>query len=155
MESLMHEVFELPEWSQFLRVSVRLVIAASLGGLLGLEREQWGKPAGLRTHMLVALGAALFTVAPLEAGMSSEHLSRIYQGIATGIGFLGAGTIVKGSSEQGIKGLTTAAGIWLTAAVGIAVGSGLLWIPVVGVMLALVILSGLVWIERRMGSNKT
>jgi putative Mg2+ transporter-C (MgtC) family protein len=105
--------------------------------------------------MLVALGAALFTVAPLEAGMSSEHLSRIYQGIATGIGFLGAGTIVKGSSEQGIKGLTTAAGIWLTAAVGIAVGSGLLWIPVVGVMLALVILSGLVWIERRMGSNKT
>jgi putative Mg2+ transporter-C (MgtC) family protein len=151
----MHEVFELPEWSQFLRVSVRLVIAASLGGLLGLEREQWGKPAGLRTHMLVALGAALFTVAPLEAGMSSEHLSRIYQGIATGIGFLGAGTIVKGSSEQGIKGLTTAAGIWLTAAVGIAVGSGLLWIPVVGVMLALVILSGLVWIERRMGSNKT
>jgi putative Mg2+ transporter-C (MgtC) family protein len=98
--------------------------------------------------MLVALGAALFTIAPLEAGMSFESLSRVFQGIAAGVGFLGAGTILKGREEQKIQGLTTAAGIWLTAAVGIAVGVGQLWIPALGVILALIILSVLVYLEK-------
>jgi len=139
---------ELPEWTEVTRVVGRLLLAALLGGLLGYERERGGKAAGLRTHMLVALGAALFTIAPLEAGMTLSDLSRVFQGIATGIGFIGAGTILKRTELQEIKGLTTAAGIWLTAAVGVAVGAGPLWIPIVGAVLALIILSVLVYAER-------
>src|SRR5690606_30084288 len=78
----------------------------------------------LRTHMLVCLGAALFVLAPLQAGMSMEDVSRVIQGLVTGIGFLGAGTILKGQSPQDVHGLTTAAGVWLTAAIGVAVGLG-------------------------------
>ena len=81
--------------------------------------------------------------------MSLSDLSRVFQGIAAGIGFVGAGTILKRKDEDQIKGLTTAAGIWLTGAVGVAAGAGLLWIPIVGVVLALIILSALVWVERR------
>jgi putative Mg2+ transporter-C (MgtC) family protein len=143
-------LFSLPEWNQFIRVGIRLLVAALLGGLLGFEREREGKAAGLRTHMLVSLGAALFTVASLEAGMMVSDLSRVFQGIATGVGFLGAGTILKLTGQQEIKGLTTAAGIWLTAAVGMAAGSGFLWIPILGVVIALIILSGLVYFERRL-----
>jgi len=74
--------------------------------------------------MLVSLGAALFVLVPLEAGMPIGDVSRVMQGIVTGIGFLGAGTILKGSSFEDVKGLTTAAGIWLTAAIGVATGLG-------------------------------
>jgi putative Mg2+ transporter-C (MgtC) family protein len=148
MEIAQTEIFNLPEWSQLVRVSVRLLVAAALGGVLGFEREREGKAAGLRTHMIVALGAALFTIAPLESGMSIADLSRVFQGIATGIGFIGAGTILKRTERGEIQGLTTAAGIWLTAAVGMAVGSGLLWIPVAGVLLALLIVSILASAER-------
>ncbi len=101
------------------RVSTRLLVAAALGGLLGYERELKRKAAGLRTHMLVALGAALFVLVPLQAGVPKEDVSRVMQGIVTGIGFLGAGTILKGSSVEDVKGLTTAAGIWLTAALAL------------------------------------
>jgi len=118
------EFSDIPDFEHAVRVSVRLLLAAFLGGVLGYEREYKGKAAGLRTHMLVSLGAALFILVPLEAGMPLEHLSRVMQGIVTGIGFLGAGTILKGSSLQDVKGLTTAAGIWLTAAIGVAAGLG-------------------------------
>ena len=148
----MNDLFDLPSWTQLFRVTVRLVVAVILGGLLGFEREREGKSAGLRTHMLVALGSALFTVTSLEAGMSISDLSRVFQGIAAGIGFIGAGTILKRKDEDQIKGLTTAAGLWLTGAVGVAAGAGLLWIPVVGVALALIILSALVWVARRVKS---
>ncbi len=84
--------------------------------------------------MMVGLAAALFTVAPLDAGMSVADLSRVLQGIAAGIGFIGAGTILKLTGEQEIKGLTTAASLWLTAAVGMAVGIGHLWLPIVAVV---------------------
>ena len=151
---LSNELFDLPDWEQLLRVSARLIVAAVLGGILGIEREREGKPAGLRTHMLVALGAALFTVAPLEAGMSIGDLSRVFQGIAAGIGFLGAGTILKLTGEEEIKGLTTAAGLWLTAAIGMAVGSGRIWIPIVGVLIALIILSGLGVMERLLKTSR-
>jgi len=104
--------------------------------------------------MLVALGAALFTVAPLEAGMSIGDLSRVFQGIAAGIGFLGAGTILKLTGGEEIKGLTTAAGLWLTAAIGMAVGSGRIWIPIVGVLIALIILSGLGVLERFLKTSR-
>lgn len=118
------EFSDIPDFEHAVRVSVRLILAAFLGGILGYEREYKGKAAGLRTHMLVSLGAALFVLAPLEGGMKIDDLSRVMQGIITGIGFLGAGTILKGSSVQDVKGLTTAAGIWLTAAIGVAAGLG-------------------------------
>src|SRR5688572_12565623 len=142
MDSLHFELlFDVPDWAQMIRVTVRLLFAVMLGGLIGFERQRERKAAGLRTHMLVCLGAALFTLAPLEAGMSIADLSRVYQGIATGIGFIGAGTILKLTKEHEIVGLTTAASIWLTAAVGMAVGSGRLWLPILGAALAYIVLS--------------
>jgi putative Mg2+ transporter-C (MgtC) family protein len=114
--------------------------AALLGGLQGLEREWLQKPAGLRTHMLVALGAAVFVLAPREAGMAEADLSRVVQGVAAGVGFIGAGTILKITATREIEGLTTAASLWLAAAVGLAVGAGLFWVPVVSSVLALGIL---------------
>lgn len=149
MDVLRDEVLAFPELAQMVRVGVRLGVAALLGGLLGIEREQARKAAGLRTHMLVALGSALFTVASIEAGMSLSDLSRVIQGVATGIGFIGAGAILKLTREREIKGLTTAATLWLTAAVGMAVGAGRLWIPAIGVVLALLILSVVGRLERR------
>jgi putative Mg2+ transporter-C (MgtC) family protein len=132
---------------------LRLAVAAVLGALLGLERQQEGKAAGLRTHMLVALGAALFVLLPLEAvdgppaGEALAALSRVVQGVVTGIGFLGAGTILKLSEQREIKGLTTAASIWLTAAVGLAVGIGWVWPAVLSTVLALVILFCMEYVE--------
>ncbi len=122
---------------QLLRMLVRLLIASLLGGLLGLERQVEHKAAGIRTHMLVALGSALFTLVPAETGMD---VSRVIQGIAAGIGFLGAGTILKLSEAHEIKGLTTAACVWMTAAVGVAVGAGRIGLAFLSVGLALFIL---------------
>jgi putative Mg2+ transporter-C (MgtC) family protein len=115
--------------------------------VIGLERQRTGKWAGVRTHMMVALGAALFTVVPLEAGMKSADFSRIIQGLATGIGFLGGGVILKLSSEHQVRGLTTAAGVWTTAGVGMAVGAGWLWPSLCGTVLGLVILEFLHFLE--------
>lgn len=102
----------------------RLLLAALLGGILGMEREHQGKAAGVRTHMLVATGAAIFIFIPQQAGISDSEMSRIIQGVITGIGFLCAGTIFKSEENQEVSGLTTAAGIWLTAAIGVSVGLG-------------------------------
>jgi putative Mg2+ transporter-C (MgtC) family protein len=134
---------------------LRLVVAALLGGLIGIERQQEGKAAGMRTHMLVALGAALFVLIPIEGGntlgeQEINHLSRVIQGIVTGIGFLGAGTILKLSDQREIKGLTTAATIWLTAAVGMAVGIGWLWPPLIATAITLLVLFFFHYLERLM-----
>ena len=116
----MNEVFfGVQDPAHIWRVILRLGIACILGGLIGFEREAEHKRAGLRTHMLVALGSALFTLIAAELKTDS---SRIIQGIAAGIGFLGAGCIFKLTEQHEVKGLTTAAGVWVTAAVGIAVG---------------------------------
>ena len=112
-------------------------------GKVGFERERAGKAAGLRTHMLAALGSALFVLIPQQAGMSQADLSRVMQGIVSGIGFIGAGAILKQESDQQVKGLTTAAGLWLTAAVGIAAGLGRESSAVLGAFLAVFILSAL------------
>jgi putative Mg2+ transporter-C (MgtC) family protein len=138
----------VPDLFRLALLTARLSVAAVLGGLLGLERAHRGKAAGVRTHMLVALGAALFTLAPLEAGMELEGLSRVIQGVAAGIGFIGAGTILKRADEREIQGLTTAASLWLTAAVGMAVGAGRLWLPLIAVLLAFFILHGPSAVER-------
>jgi putative Mg2+ transporter-C (MgtC) family protein len=136
----MDDVFAWPDAAHAVRVTVRLFVASVLGGVIGLEREITGKAAGLRTHMLVALGAAVFTLAPHEAGMSIGDLSRVFQGLIAGIGFIGAGAILKLPPEERILGLTTAASIWLTAAVGSAVAVGALWLPVLAVGMAIAIL---------------
>lgn len=140
MDLIADELFHVPETRQAVIVTVRLVTAALLGGLLGAERESEGKAAGLRTHMLVALGAALFVIAPYQAGLSEGDLGRIIQGVAAGIGFIGAGTILKLTDREEIQGLTTAASIWLTAAIGIAAAVGPLWVALVCATCAWVIL---------------
>lgn len=122
--TLAAEFSDISDVSEITRISVRLLIAAILGGILGWEREQSGKAAGIRTHMLVAIGAALFVLIPGQAGISDVEMSRVIQGVIAGVGFLGAGAIIKGNDEQHLKGLTTAAGIWLTAAIGVAAGLG-------------------------------
>lgn len=132
----------LPTLTQFLRVGFRLTLAAGLGALPGLQRERAHQAAGLRTHMLVALGSAIFTLGPQEAGLSLTDSSRVIQGIATGIGFVGAGAILKMSDQGRIHGLTTAASIWATAGIGMSVGLGRIWLPALGSLLALLILAG-------------
>src|SRR5437764_223096 len=128
---------------------VRLIAAAVLGCVLGYERECHGKSAGLRTHMLVATGAALFILAPPRALLNAAELGRIIQGIAAGVGFIGAGAILKHSSEGHIKGLTTAAGIWLTAAIGVAAGSGRIGLALIATLLGMLVLLVLGWYERK------
>lgn len=140
--TIQQEFSDLGDPSDVTRVCLRLLVAMILGALLGYERESAGAAAGLRTHMLVSMGSALFTLVPLQAGMSVGDISRVLQGITAGIGFLGAGAIIKMRNEHHhIMGLTTAAGIWMTAAVGVAAGMGLEATAVVSALFALVVLS--------------
>lgn len=118
------EFSDLGDLSEITRVTIRLTIAALLGAILGLERELSGKAAGIRTHMLVALGSAVFVMIPQLAGVGGNDLTRVMQGVITGIGFLGAGAILKREDEGAINGLTTAASIWMTSAIGMAAGLG-------------------------------
>jgi putative Mg2+ transporter-C (MgtC) family protein len=139
----------VPDLTQAIRILSRIAVATLLGAVIGYERERTGKAAGLRTHMLVALSSAMFVIAPLEAGMSASDVSRIIQGVAAGIGFLGAGTILKLSGEREVQGLTTAAGIWMTAAVGVAAGLGRLGLAIICVVLAWMILAVVARLEGR------
>ncbi|MEN3291485.1 MAG: putative Mg2+ transporter-C (MgtC) family protein [Burkholderiales bacterium] len=141
LDTLRQEFSDLPDVAQVTRVCVRLLVAVILGGLLGYERETKGTAAGLRTHMLVALGAALFVLVPIQAGMSVPDMSRVLQGVVSGIGFLGAGAIIKLSQDREIRGVTTAASIWLTAAIGIAAGMGMEMTAILSTVLALIILA--------------
>lgn len=114
---------------------VRLGVAAILGAIIGIERQMTHKPAGLRTHMLVSLGAAIFTVASLSF---SDDPSRIASGIVTGIGFLGAGSII--ATRGHIQGITTAATLWVSAGIGLSVGMGEYLFAIVGTALIFIIL---------------
>jgi putative Mg2+ transporter-C (MgtC) family protein len=133
----------LPDTQQLARVIIRLIAAVLLGAIVGFEREKAGKPAGLRTHILVTLGTCLFVLACSGSGMDSDGLSRVIQGIITGIGFLGAGSILKLNEERDIQGLTTAAGVWMTAAIGVAVGLGQLGLALLGTILTVIVLTAL------------
>ena len=115
---------------------LRLILAVVAGGLIGLEREVVHKPAGVRTHMLVSLGSALFVLIALYS--IPEGIDKIIAGIATGIGFLGAGTIFKSKSE--VQGLTTAASVWTVAAVGLSVGLGYYLMTIISVVFVLIVL---------------
>lgn len=137
-------------------IFVRLSLALLVGGVIGFEREIRHKPAGLRTHMLVSFGAALLVLIPIQLGQAEESadaLSRVIQGVAAGIGFLGGGEILhqsKRESEQvHVKGLTSAAAIWVSAALGIAAGCGLFPLSLIGALMALFVLTVLKWFEAR------
>lgn len=141
LTTLVNEFSDLTDVEQATRVALRLILAMSLGGLLGFERESHGKAAGIRTHMLVCTGAALFVLGSELVGGGDDAMSRVVQGIVAGIGFLGAGTILKGSRMHDVKGLTTAAGVWMTAAVGVCVGLGLEATAVLATLIMLFILN--------------
>jgi putative Mg2+ transporter-C (MgtC) family protein len=154
MQTLLNElILGIPDSTETARIIVRLLMAGLLGALLGYEREQTRKAAGLRTHTLVALGSALFVLAPLEAGMPQADVSRIVQGVAAGIGFIGAGAILKLTDQQQIRGLTTAASIWTTAAVGMAAGLGRFALATLAAILALITLSVLNLAEDNRSNN--
>lgn len=148
------EFADIPDLTQITRITLRLLVAATLGGLLGYEREQRGKSAGVRTHMLVALGAALFVLIPQQAGASAADISRVLQGLIAGVGFLGAGAIILGTKQVETRGLTTAAGIWVTAAIGVAAGMGRESTAVLSAFVALFILSVVPWVLRGKRVNK-
>jgi putative Mg2+ transporter-C (MgtC) family protein len=139
---------------QLIHVLIRLTAATLLGAVIGIQRERAGKPAGLRTHMLVTLGTAVFVLACAGVGMSSDGLSRVIQGIVTGIGFIGAGSILKLSEQRDVQGLTTAAGVWMTAAIGVAVGLGSLGVALLSTIFTLIILSQAKHFERRVDSRR-
>jgi putative Mg2+ transporter-C (MgtC) family protein len=142
MDALWHELSAgFPDRARLVIVLVRLFAAVLLGAIVGIERERAGKPAGLRTHMLVSLGTAVVVMACSGAGMNPDGLSRVIQGIVTGIGFVGAGTILKLNEQREIQGLTTAAGLWMTAAIGVAVGLGVLGLALIGTLVTLLILA--------------
>jgi putative Mg2+ transporter-C (MgtC) family protein len=135
----------------------RLLLAAALGAIVGLEREYRRKPAGLRTNILIALGSALFTTMSLEIGTAIGAPDRIAAQIVTGIGFLGAGAILR--SGRSVHGMTTAATIWVNAAVGMAAGAGAFAIATVATLLTLVVLAVLepveLYFERRADAGRT
>ena len=150
METLSQEFTAgLPDAATFTRLAMRLALAAALGAIVGYDRERMGKPAGLRTHMLVCMGAALFVLAPSESGMAIADVSRVIQGLAAGVGFLGGGAILKLSTEREILGLTTAATIWMTAALGVAIGLGRIGLALVAVAFTWITLSLVALAERR------
>ncbi|HWM68005.1 MAG TPA: MgtC/SapB family protein [Steroidobacteraceae bacterium] len=148
----MDEISRLvPDVAQLVRVTARLLTALFIGTAIGLQRELTHKPAGLRTHMLLGLGTALFIVGAAEAGMAVDTLSRIVQGLATGIGFLGGGAILKLTNEREIHGLTTAAGIWMTAAASAAAGLGQIAVALIGTLFGLLVLIVFHRLEKGLG----
>ena len=134
-----------------LEIILRLVLAAVLGGVIGYQREISDKPAGLRTHVLVSLGSALLMVISIEPfkGVEYADITRIASSVVTGIGFLGAGAIIRQGSM--VRGLTTAASIWVVAGVGLGVGAGLYVASLSATLLILLTLSGLKYVELRGG----
>lgn len=134
-----------------LEIVFKLFLAALLGGLIGYERLIHRKPAGMRTHTLICIGATLFTIVSMYVGGNSDP-SRIAAGIVTGIGFIAAGIMFK--AEDHIKGLTTASELWVLAAIGIAIGIGFYFVAIAGTIIILVILVPLKYIEEKAYTKK-
>lgn len=125
-----------------------LLFAALLGAVIGLEREMRGRWAGLRTHIMVSLGSAVFVIAGVSStDAQPSDVSRVIQGVAAGIGFIGAGTIMKLSHKPEVKGLTTSSSIWMASAIGIASGLKLYVLAVSGALISLAVLGVLQRIE--------
>ena len=129
---------------------IAMLISTLLGTLIGFERQMGRKPAGMRTHTLVCLGSTMFVLltkhAIVDIGGPSLDPTRMIHGVITGVGFLGAGSIMR--QEGSVHGLTTAASVWIVAAVGVAVGVHAYQLAIVGTVLALLVLEGYRWIER-------
>jgi putative Mg2+ transporter-C (MgtC) family protein len=147
------------DWPIFWDDIGRIGAAALLGGVLGLEREWKGHWAGLRTHMMVSIGCSVFVLCGLEvASDQKESVTRVIQGIASGIGFLGAGTILKLDQKQEIKGLTTASSIWLAAALGTIAGMAEYALAVAAALISLFVLGALgpmeKFFEKRQAENR-
>ena len=147
--------------SMTLEFVLRIFVAALLGGAIGLEREYRAKEAGLRTHFLVAMGSALFMVVSaygFEGTMITEShrwdVSRVAAQVVSGIGFIGAGTIIFHKSENVVRGLTTAAGLWVTAAIGLACGGGMYILSIASTILVLVGLEAFNFILRRFDRHR-
>ncbi|MGE4243820.1 MgtC/SapB family protein [Ramlibacter sp.] len=139
------EFRDVADVRQVTQLVIRTLLAALLGGLIGLEREMHGKPAGIRTHMLIALGSALFVLVPQQGGMDMESLSRVIQGLLAGVGLLCAGSILKSNSDdEQVTGLTSAAGLWMTSAIGVAIGLGRESTAIIATLLVL----GILMLER-------
>lgn len=153
--TLVEEFSDVPDASTITVITVRLFVAAVLGGILGYERERKGRSAGVRTHMLVAVGAALFVIGPLQSGMEIADLSRVLQGIVQGIGFLGAGAIMVRAARRQVEGLTTAANIWATAGIGVIAGLGLEATAVLSTVVVLIILAAVPLILPKCSSTES
>ena len=147
------EFSDIPDVASVTRITVRILVAAVLGGILGYEREQKSRSAGVRTHMLVAVGAAIFMIGPTQAGMSLGDLSRVIQGTIQGIGFLGAGAIIIGTATRRVQGLTKAASIWATAGIGVAAGLGIEATAILSTIIVLFVLTIVPLIVKR--ANET
>jgi len=126
-----------------------ITLAVGLGAAVGLEREIRGKAAGLRTNVLICLGAAVFTIISERMAGGQDSITRIASQIVTGVGFLGAGAVIQ--DRGGIHGLTTAATIWLVASVGMACGAKLYLLAAVSTLIAIIVLAGLVQLEKHLG----
>jgi putative Mg2+ transporter-C (MgtC) family protein len=126
--------------SPLLEMTLRFLLAAALGAGIGYQRERAGKAAGVRTHILVSSGAALFTLASIYGFGSAVDISRVAAGVVVGIGFIGAGVILRGQREKEVAGLTTAATIWITAAIGLAAGAGMYLVSVIATAVAVGVL---------------
>ena len=126
-----------------MEITIRLFVALLLGGLIGVERDYRSKDAGIRTHFLVALGSALFcVVSQFGFGVDLKDSSRVAAQVVSGIGFLGAGTIIFQKDKNVVRGLTTAAGLWVTAAIGLACGTGMYVAAAISTAVVLVSLEG-------------
>ena len=169
MDSWISQIQDLVggSWGVAVYSLILLLIASLLCGAIGLEREIHGYAAGLRTHMLVGVGAALFTIvsefAFKDSGMNSDP-ARIAAQVVPGIGFIGAGAIIKSKDGSGagaiiqngvsVKGLTTATTLWISAAIGMCAGSGLVFVAIIATAVAIIVLVGLKSVENRFGGKK-
>jgi len=135
---------------------VAMIASTVLGTMIGWERQLGRKPAGLRTHTLVCLGSTMFVLvtkhAVTDIGGTSMDPTRIIHGVITGVGFLGAGSIMR--TEGYVHGLTTAASVWMVAAIGVAVGVHAYWLALIGTVLALIVLEFFRWVERFMSPQE-
>jgi len=146
---------ELTKGASVTEVAIRLAVAVMLGALLGWDRERWNKPAGIRTHMLVALGSATFTILGFEVGEHYSHNgfdpTRVLQGVVGGIGFLGAGAILQNRGQ--VSGITTAASVWVAGALGAAAGVGAYVLALMATVFAFAVLAGAGKLERMARKN--
>jgi len=128
-------------------IILRLLLATGLSAVIGYQRERKSKAAGLRTHILIGSGAALFTLVSIYGFNGAFDPSRVAAGVVAGVGFIGAGVIFRGMRGEGVAGLTTAASIWITAAIGLAAGAGMYLISAI----ATAITAGILWLPKIRG----